>query len=207
MSEVLLAPIDVVSPDDIRSTDDILDDSLNLIEALQCHRTALPFADDEVVQYQQMRHDLQRLRRQFEQAVSERRAALALRWECEIDGQRVYTHVYNLLRHHFGDDSPYLQVIVPSNAAGTSTAEDLLTDLRRMQASLRLIPSQPPFVVECLASLRSVCERLSVAIARTHHWEEQRREAVLSERLAHSAYQLASRKTRDRMVEFLGERV
>ncbi len=202
-SEEVLSTHDVLSLKTFGLSHDTVDDSRSLIELLERHRTSLPFADSELVLYQKMRRELETYQSIIDHALVEWRAALTYRWECEIAGQRIYTRICEQLKDHFGVDAPHMQVVAPTYHEGASTAEDLLSDLRRLHATLKLI--QTPLGQEAMNRLSVACDNLNGAITTTRHWEEQRRSAILSQRLVHEAYERASRKTKHLIVQHLGD--
>lgn len=202
-SEEVLCTHDVLSLKPFSLSRDTVDDSRNLIELLERHRTSLPFADSELVLYQKMRRELETYQGIIDHALVEWRAALTYRWECEVEGQRIYTRICEQLQNHFGVDAPHMQVVAPTYHEGASTAEDLLSDLRRLYATLKLI--QTPLGQEYMHKLSGACDTLDGAITTTRYWEEQRRSAILSQRLVHEAYERASRKTKHMIVQHLGD--
>lgn len=187
------------------TTEEMIHDTSQMIEVLERHRTVLPFADAELVHYQRIRNELEQQRAQSEKALASWRGALNHRWECEVAGQRLFMQMSDKLRHVFGDDSPCLHVITPTDRDGHSTADDLLVDLHRLEASLMLI--QPPLdgTSGYLKEITSLCNSLQSAIGDTRYWEEQRRSAVVGQRLVYDAYQRTCSKTRRLITEHLGE--
>lgn len=186
---------------------DILEDQDRLIAVLERYRTSLPFVDEELTFHQTLRRELEQHQGISEQTLAEWRQALAQRWECEVVGQRFYQRIQRQLRDYFGTDSPHLRLLAPDNNERARTAAELLTDLRRLEASLRLLHPRPPFVALQLAELTQVCADLASALNRTQHCETQRHTAMLEQRLTYNLYQQARKQTRRLLVEHLGEQI
>lgn len=184
---------------------DVLDDSARLIAMLKHYRADLPFADKELNRYQKIHHDLEIYRHLSEKALSQWQEALRQRWQCEIDGLRLYMQICYQLAEHFGAESPHLQVIALSNHGGAATATHLLADLRRAHLSLTISRARLAFLAAQIDRLAEVCNALEEAIAATHYWEEQRRSAVVSQRLFHDAYQRAREHTHHLLTQHLRE--
>lgn len=176
----------------------------NLIRLLERHRTTLPFADEELAYYADLRSSLNAQRQHSEDTLSAWQAALSLRWECEVTGQRVSIHVQRKIVALYGDDAASLRVIAPGRAASAMTPSDLLNDLRRLEASIALLMPRPPFADESLGQLAQAASRLATAIDETTRCEAARRTALLDQRLAVGLYERACGRTRQLLAEVLG---
>ncbi len=195
----------VLAPDDTATTAAVLDDSTRLIEMLESHRTMLPFADTELHRYQSMRHELQTYQQASERARKEWRVALTQRWQYEIQGLRLYMHIYRILSDYFGADSPHLHLVATSNTSGTVTAEDLLVDLRRTYAAIVVLQNTLPQLASYITRLDETCAAIEQSITATVYWDQQRRSAIIAQRVAHDAYQRSCINTRQRIEQHLGE--
>jgi hypothetical protein len=176
----------------------------NLIKLLERHRTTLPFADEEIAYYTDLRNSLDAQRQHSEETLSAWRSSLSRRWECEVTGQRVLIHVQRKIVALYGDDAVSMRVIAPGRLASAMTPSDLLNDLRRLEASIALLMPRPPFADETLAQLADAATRLSTAIDDTARCEAERRTALLDQRLALSLYERACGRTRQLLAEVLG---
>jgi len=214
MTYLALSPEDILVADDQETLEesssnshsaDVLDNSEHLIAILEHHRADLPFADRELSRYQKMHHDLAAHRHNSEEALSQWQEALRERWKCEIAGLRLYMQICHQLAEHFGAESPHLQVIAMSNHGGAATAPHLLADLRRAYLSLTISRACMVFLADQIEHLNEICNALEAAIDSTHYWEEQRRSAVVSQRLCHDAYQRACSHTHHLLAQHLGE--
>lgn len=176
----------------------------NLIQLLERHRTTLPFADEEIAYYTDLRNSLDAQRQRSEETLSAWRSALSRRWACEVAGQRVLIHVQRKIVALYGDDTASIRVLAPSRAASPMTPSDLLNDLRRLEASIALLMPRPPFADESLGQLADAAERLAASIDETASCEAERRTALLDQRLALSLYERACGRTRQLLAEVLG---
>jgi hypothetical protein len=191
----------------IASQNDIMNEQDRLIEVLERYRTHLPFVDQELARHQSLRQELELHQGISEQTLAAWRQALAQRWECEVVGQRLYQQIQNQLHDYFGTDSPHLRIALLNSDKKARTAAELLTDLRRLEASLRLMQPRPPFVRLQLADLTEVCTNLEQALTWTQHCERQRHSAMLEQRLAHNLYEQVRKQTQRLLTEHLGEPV
>jgi hypothetical protein len=191
----------------IASQYDIMEDQDRLIAVLERYRPYLPFVDEELARHQSLRQELEQHQGLSEQTLAEWRQALAQRWECEVVGQRLYQQIQSRLRDYFGSDSPHLRIIAPDNDEKARTAAELLNDLRRLEASLRLMQPRPPFVRLQLTELTQVCTNLEQALTWTQHCERQRHNAMLEQRLAYNLYEQVRKQTQRLLNEHLGEPV
>jgi predicted Abi (CAAX) family protease len=124
-----------------------------------------------------------------EQTLAAWRTALTRRWELEIAGQRLYTRIQRQMLDQFGSDSPELQAVAPVRKSQGITPVDLLADLRRTLASLRLLSATHALLGGEVAELETVCSDLGDAIALTHDLQQKRRNAMIDQRLAQDIYQ------------------
>jgi hypothetical protein len=167
-----------------------------LIRALELRRTELPFADEELARHRMLRSALDEQVARGEQALANWRVALSQRWDAEVSGQRTYSSVQRAIAGYFGSDATYLQLVAPSHPATALTARNLLTDMRRFEASLALLRPRPPFAEEGLARMRDAGDRLSAAIEWSDHCEAERRRVLIEQRMANNLYERVCQKTR-----------
>lgn len=185
---------------------DALTESQRLIAALERRRADLPFADDMLAIHHPMHCELEHSRLRSEQAVELWRDALARRWECEVEGRRIYKQVLRQFIEHYGSAAaPEVQMLSRGEAEANSSPTELLRDLRRIQAALAA--SAPPFAAQRLPSITQICDRLDAAIVDAEARESQRRAAVLDRRMIQEAYRRARAATRRRLAEHYGEQV
>lgn len=181
-----------------------LDDPELLIELLEQYATNFAFAEEELARHRLLRAKIEEQQRLSEQTLAQWRAALAKRWEWEVAAQRLYMHIQDQLSAYFGPGTPHLLLVAPSNNGIAITANELLADLRRMEASLALMQPRPPFVAERLSQLAFTCSNLDNAIERTHQCEIERRSAVMSQRLTQNVYQRVCVQSRRLLHEHIG---
>ncbi|MBX0329866.1 hypothetical protein K2Z83_19565 [Oscillochloris sp. ZM17-4] len=167
-----------------------------LITMLEMRRSELPFADEELARHRALRSALEEQDALGEQSLAEWRQALSQRWRAEVIGQRAYIAIQQQISSYFGNDALYLQLVAPSQPASALTAGNLLSDMRRLEASLALLRPRPPFAEESLAQLREAGDRLSAAIEWSEHCEAERRRALIEQRLAANLYERVCQKTR-----------
>ncbi len=185
----------------------IVEESYRLIALLEHHAHHLPFAEDELARHRALQADLEERQQMSKHALDEWRAALAQRWECEVAGQRLYLHIQRQIRDYFGVETPHLQVIAPLKPDAGRTAADLLADLQHMEASLALLRPQPPFVAERRAQLAVACANLDAALSWTVRSETQRRNALLSQRLAYNVYKRVRARTLQLLATHLSDSI
>lgn len=178
-----------------QSDTDIIQDSSQLLEILEQHRTTLPNGDEILARHRALHRELELHQHLSEQTLAAWRTALTGRWELEIAGQRLYTRIQRQLLEQFGSDSPELQAIAPVRRSQGITPVDLLADLRRTLASLRLLSSAHTILSEDIAELEAVCADLTDAIALTHDLQQKRRNAMIDQRLAQDIYQRVRHET------------
>lgn len=172
----------------------LLDESHNLITLLEHTQASSPFVREALARQQALHTELQHRQMQSDQALAEWRMALTHRWQCEIEGQRIYTQILRHLRDRYGEDSPHVQILLPSNNQHAGTAADLLNDMRRLHASLLLL--QPQSVdADTLAHLEAMCQQLDEALAQTQHLERKRRATTIERRMAEDACRQAIDET------------
>lgn len=183
------------------------DAARRLVALLECHREAFPLLDEELTQQRSLAHVLAEHQLRGEQSLSAWRAALSHRWQCEVSAQRAYSAAQRQLCAYYGPDAAYAQLIAPAHPSNASTPSDLLHDLRRLEASLELLSSRPPFAAEALALLRAVGDDLGRAIEETARCEAERRSLLTEQRMAASLYERAYARARRQLVRYLGEQV
>jgi len=188
-----------------KSDYDILHDSCSLLETLEQNRTALPDSDEVIARHRALHRELELHHHLSEQTLVAWRGALTRRWELEIAGQRLYKRIQRQLLDHFGADSPQLQAIAPTRDSQGITPIDLLADLRRSHASLRLLSSLPFDLDGSVAQLEAVCSGLADAIAMTHDLQQKRRNAMIDQRLALDIYQRVRQETQFLLSQHLSE--
>ncbi len=179
-------------------------DPLNqIITLLDQLRHRLPFAEEEIVHHTQLQAILAEQQEQSAAALAAWRAALAVRWECEVRAQRLYAHVRRQVIEVVGTDAPYLQLFEPDSAAGALTVTDLLNSLRRLAAVLSLMHPQPPFAEQAVADLTAMAAELQAAIWHTEQCEAERRRVQAEQRLLLALCHHSYRRTRHRIAEHL----
>jgi hypothetical protein len=163
---------------------------------LELRRTELPFADEELARHRALRSALDDQISRGEQTLSAWRTALSQRWDAEVSGQRTYSSVLRQIAGYFGSDATYLQLVAPAQPSVALTASNLLTDMRRLQASLALLRPRPSFAEESLSRMRDAGDRLAAAIEWSEHCEAERRRVLIEQRMANNLYERVCQKTR-----------
>ena len=171
-----------------------------IIELLERYKGAMPFADEELARHRALRVALDDQFQRGEAALSAWRAAIARRWECEVNGQRIYSAIRRQICDYFGKDGAYTLLVAPTHPEQASTASDLLAEMRRLEVSLELLRPRPPFADESIARLHASVDDLATAIEWTEHCETDRRSVLIEQRMACNLYQRACDKTR-RLIE------
>lgn len=172
------------------------DTAAQLLSFLELRRTEIPFADEELARHRALRSALDEQIVRGEQALSAWREALSQRWDAEVHGQRVYMAIQRQIADYFGNDATYLQLVASSQPSAALTASNLLTDMRRLEASLALLRPRPPFADESLAEIRTAGDRLDGAIAWSEQCEAERRRVLIEQRMAANLYERVCQKTR-----------
>jgi hypothetical protein len=172
------------------------DATSQLIDLLEHRRAEMPFAEEELARHRALRHALAEQISHSEQALSQWREALSRRWECEVQGQRIYTIVQRQIATYFGSDTTYLQLVAPSQPTAAVTAGSLLADMRRLEASLSLLRPRPPFAEESLLGLREAGDKLTAALDWSERCENERRRVMIEQRMAANLYERVCQKTR-----------
>lgn len=147
-----------------------------------------PILQAELEHNYRLRQELSKQHQFAQSALRNWRNALAQRWESEVAGQRLYLKLHAFVRNHYGADTPFLRLIAPDHNQAR-TAEELLADLRRIEASFRIVEPQPLWIEEHMSELCLICEQLDRTLAYSRRCESERRSAMLSRRLAEKAYQ------------------
>jgi hypothetical protein len=187
---------------------DALAESQRLIAALERLRDEIPFADDVLAVHRPTHHDLEASYLKSERAVASWREALAIRWEHEVAGRRLYKRIIRQYAEHYrSDEAPEVLALTRGEAEANSSPAELLTDLRRMQAALSIAAGTLAFAHERLAELQIVCDSLERAITVANVSETERRTAVLDSRMASEAYRRARSETRRMLSEHFGEQM
>lgn len=180
-------------------------DPLNqIITLLEQLRNRLPFAEEELVYHTQLRAMLAEQQAQSAAALAAWRTALAKRWECEVQAQRLYTHVRQQVIEIVGTDAPCLQLLEAAPAEGAWMATDLLNNLRRLTVVVDLIQPAPLFYKQVRAELQAIADRLANAIQETERCEEERRRVQAEQRMLIELCQRSYRRTRQRIATHLG---
>lgn len=184
---------------------DAIEESRRLIEILEQQGPTLPLAAQLLAAHRPAHQALELHQAQSEQAVAAWRSALAVRWECEVRGRRVFKQIYHQLVEHYGSvQAPEVQVLSREGAEVDSTPAELLGDLRRLRAHLALHEQQLAFAAERLLEIDEACAALERAIAETAGREATRRAAVINRRLAQEAYRRLRGATREALIEHTG---
>jgi len=185
-----------------------LEESQRLITTLEQLRHEIPFAEAILAIHLPTHSELEQTHIRAQQTVTAWRAALALRWECEVAGRRLYKRILRQLSAHYGGDhAPEIQLLSRGGAEANSSPAELLADLRRLQAALSVGSAAGLFAGEGGGELERTCAALEDAIAAANTCETQRRNAALDSRLAKEAYRRARSETRRRLAEHYGERL
>lgn len=182
-----------------------LEESARLLATLESYSATSPAMRATLDQHRALHARLEAHHTASEAALASWREALTRRWQCEIEGQRLFMTIVGQLRASYGANSPYLRVIDPGTAAHAGGPADLLNDLRRLHASLKLIPPPLPFDPARLDHLEAVCCDLDAALAETCAREAERRHANLERRMAQDAFQRTLATTQNRLSEWLKE--
>jgi hypothetical protein len=185
---------------------DAIAESLRLIDAIERRQADLPFAAAVLNLHREAHRELEQRHDASEAAVGAWRAALARRWDSEVAGRRLYKQVLRQLTDHLGDDAPLVQMISRGGAEANSTPNELLEDLRRVQAALTLEVGALNFAAERLAQLEQACVALEQAIETARATEHERRNAVLDNRMAREAFRRVCEETFGKLSAFYGER-
>jgi hypothetical protein len=178
-----------------------IDTAHGLIQLLEKHRSTLPFAEEELANHLVWQRNLDAYRLRIEQALSDWRASLAHRWECEVAAQRVYISIQRQLAAFYNNDTRYSASVPGSNAL---TPNDLLANLQNLERNLQRLLPQPPFIASALSELNQRATALAEAIKLTAQRESDRRSIQLEQRLTMSQYQVACSHTRQLLGDILG---
>jgi hypothetical protein len=181
------------------------DAASRLVAMLERYRDAHPLLDEELARQRALALAMAEQRTRGEQALSDWRAALSRRWDCEVSAQRAYCEVERQLGAYYGPDSAYAQLIAPSHPASGSTASDLLHEVRRLEASLELLAPRPPFAAKAITRLRGVAADLADAIELTARYEAERRSVLADQRIAANLYERAYDRARQLLARHLGD--
>jgi hypothetical protein len=183
----------------------IPDAATHLVAMLERYRDACPLLNEELAHQRALAIAMAEQRKRGEQALSDWRAALSRRWECEVSAQRAYCDIQRQLGAYYGSDSAYAQLIAPSHPASGTTASDLLHEVRRLEASLELLAPRPPFAGQAIARLSAVAAELAAAIDQTARCEIERRSILTDQRIAANLYERAYDRARQLLARHLGE--
>ncbi|NTV62410.1 MAG: hypothetical protein HGA65_02590 [Oscillochloris sp.] len=178
------------------------DTATQLLTMLELRRNEFPFADEELARHHALRNALDEQNERSTQTLAAWRQAISQRWEAEINGQRTYIAIQREIEAYFSDDATYLQLVAPSQPATALTANNLLADMRRLEASLALLRPRPPFAERSLALMREAGDRLSTTISWTDHCEAERRRVLIEQRMAANLYERVCQKTRQLMAAY-----
>jgi hypothetical protein len=182
---------------------DALAESQHLIAMLERRRSELPFVENILAIHRPTHIDLERSSIKSDDAVEIWRVALAQRWECEINGRRLYKQTVRQLAEQYGGaDAPEVQLLSRGGAEANSSPAELLHDLRRLQAALEMGLASLPFAARRLAEVDQACSALDAAIAAAQASEAQRRTAALDRRMAQEAYRRARAETERTLREY-----
>ncbi|HNP88623.1 MAG: hypothetical protein JST60_22410 [Chloroflexi bacterium SZAS-1] len=185
---------------------DTLAESQRLMTALEHLNSELPFASTILAVHQPTHHELQQTHERSERAVNLWRAALAHRWECEVAGRRLYKRLLRQMIEHYGSEhAPAIQLISRSGAEANSSPTELLADLRRLNAALK-VGETPLFGTEPQAEVEQHCTALDRAIQAANTYETERRNAVLEHRMAREAYRRVRTDIHRQLEAHYGER-
>jgi len=164
------------------------DEHMAMLVHTRLHHDHNPFLQAELEHNYRLRQELSKQHQSAQSALRRWRNALAQRWESEVAGQRLFLKIHAFIRDHYGADTPFLRMIAPYHDQAR-TVEELLADLRRIEASFRIIEPQPLWIEEHMSELSLICEQLDRTLAYSRRCETERRSAMLSQRLAEKAYQ------------------
>jgi hypothetical protein len=181
------------------------DAAARLLAMLERYRDAYPPLEEELAHQQALAVAMAEQQQRGAQALTDWRAALSHRWECEVNAQRTYSQVERQLGSYFGSDAAYSQLIAPGHPSSGSTATDLLHEVRRLEASLELLSPHPPFAVAAIERLRAVATDLAAAIDLTTRYEVERRSVLTDQRIAANLYERAYDRARQMLARHLGD--
>ncbi|MBC8074475.1 MAG: hypothetical protein H7Y32_00240 [Chloroflexales bacterium] len=173
---------------------DLVQDSTQLLEALERQLDALPAAGALLEQHQQLHRELLHRQQSGERAIEEWRRALARRWECEVAGQRLYLNVQRELVAYFGPASQALLIFLRGDEREHDAAQ-LLADLRQLHAALAITHGVPTAATDYLPDLVLACDALDDALHWSNRCEQQRHRAFLDRHLSQQAYQQVRERT------------
>lgn len=176
-----------------------------LVALLERYRTTSPLLEEELAQQRALTHTLTEHRLHGERALSAWRTALSRRWECEVLAQRAYRNAQRQLGDYYGADTAYAQLIAPAQAGASSTASDLLQEVRRLHAVIELLAPRPPFADEASNRLRLAADELASAIDYSQHCESERRSLITEQRIAVSLYERAYNRARRLLANHVGD--
>lgn len=180
-------------------------ESNRLISLLESQADASFFAREALTRHRMIHSHLELHRVRSERALEAWRTALTIRWQCEIEGQRLYNQILDQLRTAFGADSPQVRAIIHSpTSCCAGSAEDLLEAMRRMHASLLLLQPDSPIRSQTIDRLGIACCELNNALQETKRFETARRNATLERQLAYAACERACEETRQILTQQLG---
>lgn len=189
----------------LRAPADALTEAQRIIELLEQRHDELPFAAELLAAYRPAHAELARTKARGEQAVAAWQAALAQRWECEIAGCRSYKHIYQQLVAFYGSaDAPEVQIVAYGGAEDHRTPSELLGDLRRMEAALRVSHARLPFAGQRLGELTQTCAALDAAIIATSARAAERRVAALEQRVVQEAHRRLNQAAQQQLAAFYG---
>lgn len=179
--------------------------SQRLMSALEQLRDELPFADDILAAHRPTHSELEAAHTRSQHTIAAWRTALAQRWNAEVAGRRLYKRIVRELIAYYGSESaPEIQLLSRGGAEADSMPNELLADLRRLQAALA-INSAAPVRAEHQAELDQSCVALGRAIEAANRCETQRRSAVLDQRMAGEAYRRIRTEARRRLRAHYGD--
>lgn len=173
---------------------DLVQDSTQLLVALERQLGALPGASVLLEQHQQLHRELLHRQQSGERAIEEWRRALARRWQCEVAGQRLYLNVQRELVAYFGAGSQALLIFLRGDEREHDAAQ-LLADLRQLQAALAITQGVPTAATDHLPGLARACDDLDDALHWSNRCEQQRHRAFLDRHLSQQAYQHVRERT------------
>lgn len=182
-----------------------LDAARRLDELLERHSAAFPQLADELEQQRALARALAASQQHAAQALGTWRAALAQRWGCEVDAQRVYGAVQRQVVAQYGPDSAHSLLLAPGRPDSAVTPDELLRATRRLEAALGLSASQAPFAEAAAAQLRAAGDALAAAIDETGRCENERRRVLTDQRIAATLFEQAYERARRLLIELVDE--
>jgi hypothetical protein len=184
----------------------VLHESQRIIQELERRQHSLPFVAHLLALHHTAHYTLEDCEAISEQAVDVWRAALAQRWDYEVEARRLYKQVVRQLSDQYGETAPLIHLITRGGAEINSSPSELVEDLQRLSAALTVEILNLPFASDRIAEINQIRSQLQGAIVVAQQTEQQRRNAVLENRMAREAFRRTSEATLGKLAAHYGER-